>query len=117
MIPQRGAPIAKETSRPMRLVIATDGFGQCAMPFGKIGITISSRAFSAAAHGHKWGIWLCWILDRTPWLGFGRDANGCPHGKQAILHDIARCDDALWELTEPETQAYMDKFPDMVPDA
>ena len=76
----------------LRIVIAFDQFVQALLREGTPGITISSRAGTAAAHGHRWGCWLCWLLDRA-W-GFG----GLGHCESAIRHDIERAQAVIYEL-------------------
>jgi hypothetical protein len=78
----------------LRVAIAFDQFVQACCNKGTIGITISARAGTAEAHGKRWGIWLSWLLDRTP--GFG----GPGHCLAAIRNDRLRAHVVLKELSE-----------------
>lgn len=90
----------------MRVCIAWDGLVQACTNFGTIGITISSRAGTAAAHGHKWGLITWWLLDRV-WP-FGRDpTTGESHCKGAIRNDIARAQAAIDQLNDPVVVDYL----------
>ena len=72
----------------LRVAIGLDAFIESFFHFGLLGVTISSRIGTAAAHGHRWGKVGWWLLDRV-WP-FGCDADGTPHCVSAIEHDIAR---------------------------
>ena len=95
----------------LRVSIGLDAFIQSWFRFGTLGITISSRSASAAAHGHRWGLIMWWILDRL-WP-FGKDpVNGRPHCKGAVESDIARAQSVIAELQGDGTlQEYLKKFP------
>lgn len=82
----------------LRVLIALDALVQITWRYGVPGVTISSRAGTAKAHGHKWGCWLCDFLDRAWWIGFGRDPDGTGHCESAIKHDRERAEAALKEL-------------------
>jgi hypothetical protein len=77
----------------LRIAIALDACIQAFFRFGVPGVTISSRIGTAAAHGHKWGIAGSWLLDHTPWLGFGPG-----HCASAIVNDRLRALAVLDEL-------------------
>jgi len=72
---------------------------------------ITNTYASAAAHGHRWGLIMWWILDRL-WP-FGKDpVNGRPHCKGAVESDIARAQSVIAELQGDGTlQEYLKKFP------
>lgn len=89
----------------LRVAIAFDGFVQACANKGTIGITISSRAGTAAAHGHRWGLVSWWLLDRI-WP-FGKDADGSSHCKSAIRNDILRAQKAIDELNDPIVVEYL----------
>ena len=90
----------------LRVCIALDGFVQAVTNRGTIGITISSRAGTAAAHGHKWGLLAWWLLDHT-WP-FGKNPiTGESHCAGAIRSDIARARKAIIELHDPVVTAYL----------
>ena len=90
----------------LRVAIAVDGFVQACANRGTIGITISARAGTAAAHGHRWGLSLWWLLDRA-WP-FGRDpVTGESHCHAAILNDKKRAQAAIDELNDPVVTAYL----------
>ncbi len=90
----------------LRVCIALDGFVQAITNRGTIGITISSRAGTAAAHGHRWGLVTWWLLDRV-WP-FGRNkVTGESHCAGAIRNDIARARAAIIELCDPVVTAYL----------
>lgn len=73
-----------------RILIAFDGLCQAFCRFGTIGVTISARAATARAKGHRWGCWLCgYFLDRV-------SDNHCD---RARLGDIRRAQAAIDELT------------------
>ena len=93
----------------LRVAIGLDAFCQAVFRFGTLGITISSRAGTAAAHGHRWGYVMWWLLDRV-WP-FGPDLDGRPHCASAIVNDIARAKAAIVELEDPVVQAYLKQFP------
>lgn len=52
------------------------------------GETISARAATARAHGHRWGCWLCRVLD---WIEEG-------HCAAAIANDRRRAREVLDDL-------------------
>jgi len=90
----------------LRVAIAIDGFVQACANRGTIGITISARAGTAAAHGHRWGLWMWWLLDRM-WP-FGRDpVTGKSHCHGAIDNDKLRAQAAIDELNDPVVTAYL----------
>ena len=89
----------------LRVAIALDGFVQALSNKGTIGITISSRIGTAAAHGHRWGLVGWWLLDHV-WP-FGRDADGTSHCHGAILNDRKRAQAAIDELNDPVVVAYL----------
>lgn len=91
----------------LRVCIALDGFVQACCHFGTIGVTISARAGTAAAHGHRWGLVAWWLLDRV-WP-FGKDADGTSHCKSAIHNDVARARKVISELTDPVVVDYLAK--------
>ena len=94
----------------LRVAIGLDAFCQAVFRFGTLGITISSRAGTAAAHGHRWGYVMWWLLDRV-WP-FGKNpVTGRPHCKGAIESDIARAKAAIAELEDPVVQEYLKRFP------
>lgn len=73
---------------------------------------MSSRIGTAAAHGHLWGKIGWWLLDHTPWLGFGKDpVTGESHCKSAIKNDILRAEAAIAELYDPVVQEFLSKLP------
>ena len=80
-----------------RISIAIDALGQAFFRYGNIGVTISSRAGTADAHGKRWGCWLCKMLDRI-------DPNHC---KKAIRNDRLRAHAVLKELGDPRVAAYL----------
>ena len=80
----------------LRTLIAFDALLQVMWRRGQPGVTMSSRIGTAAAHGHRWGIVGSWLLDKTPWLGFGPG-----HCEAAICNDILRARAAIVELTDP----------------
>lgn len=88
----------------LRLAIGLDAFVQAFFRFGVLGVTISSRIGTAAAHGHAWGVCGSWLLDKTPWLGFGPN-----HCRDAICNDILRNRAAIVELTDPVVVAFFAK--------
>jgi len=77
----------------LRIAIALDAFVQATFRVGVIGVTISARAGTAKAHGHRWGCWLCAALDHATWIGFGPG-----HCEQAIISDRERALLVLREL-------------------
>jgi len=90
----------------LRVCIAFDGFVQACLNRGTIGITISSRAGTAAAHGHRWGLIMWWLLDHT-WP-FGKNpVTGESHCAAAIRNDIMRARKAILELHDPVVTAYL----------
>ena len=94
----------------LRVSIGLDAFIQSWFRFGTLGITISSRSASAAAHGHRWGLILWWVLDRM-WP-FGRDpVSGRPHCKGAVESDIARAKEVIAQLEDPQLTAYLELYP------
>lgn len=94
----------------LRLAIGLDSFVQAFSHFGTLGITISSRIGTAAAHGHRWGLIGWWLLDHT-WP-FGRDPiTGESHCKGAIKNDIIRAQAAIDELQDPVVVAYLATLP------
>lgn len=82
----------------LRVAIGLDAFVESFFHFGLLGVTISSRIGTAAAHGHVWGRCGWWLLDRV-WP-FGCDADGTPHCVSAIEHDIARAKQVIAYLTD-----------------
>ncbi len=76
----------------LRFWLAFDLFVQaCAWWWrGPPGITISSQAETARFHGHRWGVWLCKVLD---WME-------CDHCKNARLNDMRRAKEAYDALRE-----------------
>lgn len=91
----------------LRLAIGLDAFVQAFFHFGVLGVTISSRCGTAAAHGHRWGLVGWWLLDHT-WP-FGKDpVTGESHCAGAIRNDILRAKAAIAELEDdPVVQAYL----------
>ena len=90
----------------LRVAIALDGFVQACTNFGTIGITLSSRIGTAAAHGHRYGLIGWWLLDRC-WP-FGKDpVSGQSHCHAAILNDKKRAQAAIDELNDPVVTAYL----------
>jgi len=90
----------------LRVCIGFDAFVQSLFRFGTLGITISSRAGTAAAHGHRWGLITWWLLDHC-WP-FGKDKiTGESHCAGAIRNDIARARAAVLELSDPVVQNYI----------
>ena len=71
-----------------RVLIAIDACIQAFFRRGVPGVTISSRAATARARGHRWGCVLCRFLD---WLDPG-------HCAKAIRSDRRRARAALKEL-------------------
>ncbi|MGH9807526.1 MAG: hypothetical protein ACRD9W_09755 [Terriglobia bacterium] len=87
------------TSWGLRVLIALDALIQITWRGGNPGITMSSRIGTAAAHGHAWGRYGFWLLDHTPWLGFGRDpVTGQSHCIGAMRNDVLRARQAEHEL-------------------
>lgn len=84
----------------LRVAIGLDAFVESFFHFGLLGVTISSRIGTAAAHGHRWGKVGWWLLDRV-WP-FGCDADGTPHCVSAIKHDIARGRQVVAYLTSDQ---------------
>lgn len=94
----------------LRLAIGLDAFVQAFFRFGTLGVTISSRIGTAAAHGHRWGLVGWWLLDRV-WP-FGKDpVTGVSHCKSAIANDILRAQAAIAELQDPVVVAYLATLP------
>ena len=94
----------------LRVCIGLDAFIQSFFRFGTLGVTISSRAATGAAHGHRWGLILWWVLDRM-WP-FGRDpVSGRPHCKGAVESDIARAKAVIAQLEDPQLTAYLELYP------
>ncbi len=94
----------------LRVSIAWDGTWQAMANYGTIGITISARALTAAAHGHHWGEFMFWLLDRL-WP-FGRDpVTGKSHCVSARENDILRAQRAIAELNDPVVLAYIKTLP------
>lgn len=90
----------------LRVAIGLDAFVESFFHFGLLGVTISSRIGTAAAHGHRWGKVGWWLLDRV-WP-FGCDQDGTPHCVSAIQHDIARGRQVVSYLTsDPIVNAYV----------
>ena len=90
----------------LRVAIGTDALLQACSNFGTLGITISARAGTAAAHGHSWGLFLWWLLDHT-WP-FGKNpVTGESHCAAAIRNDVARARKAIRELNDPVVVAYL----------
>lgn len=90
----------------LRVAIALDQLLQASGHWGKPGITISARAGTAAAHGHRWGLITWRLLDRI-WP-FGRDpVTGESHCAGAIRNDILRAKAAIAELEDPIVTAYL----------
>jgi len=89
----------------LRTLIALDALLQVMWRRGQPGVTMSSRIGTAASHGHRWGVYASWLLDKTPWLGFGPG-----HCHEAICNDILRARAAIVELTDPVvTKFYADR--------
>lgn len=82
----------------LRMLIAFDALIALTWRYGTPGVTMSSRFGTAAAHGHRYGIWASYCLDRMGWLGFGRDADGTSHCCSAFRGDIGRNIAGLWEI-------------------
>lgn len=98
------------TSYWLRISIALDAFLQVFLRRGNIGVTISSRIGTAAAHGHRWGLIGWWLLDHC-WP-FGKDPiTGESHCKGAIKNDILRAELALEELRDPVVQEFLKNLP------
>lgn len=102
--------VKSELEYILRIWIAIDAMVQASFRFGNIGVTISSRIGTAAAHGHRWGLIGWWLLDHT-WP-FGKDpVTGESHCKSAIENDIIRAKAAITELEDPIVQAYLKNLP------
>lgn len=82
----------------MRLLIAVDALIALTWRYAVPGVTMSSRFGTSAAHGHRYGKVMSWVLDHTPWLGFGKDADGTSHCCSAFRGDIGRNIAGLWEI-------------------
>ena len=89
----------------LRVAIAIDAMLQAWLRFGTIGVTISSRIGTAAAHGHAWGIAFAWLLEQGPLRIFF----GPGHCAGAIRHDIERARAAIAELSDPVVSAYANR--------
>lgn len=87
----------------LRVVIALDACGQAFLRFGTLGVTLSARIGTAAAHGHAWGHAGVWVLERSIPL---RWIFGPGHCAGAIRHDIERARAAIAELSDPVVSAY-----------
>ena len=74
----------------IRILIALDMVLQACLHCGVIGITISSRAYTAKVHGHRWGILLVGFLDL-----FEKD-----HCRKSLEADRARAQAVLDSLKE-----------------
>lgn len=72
----------------IRLLIAYDAFLQAISNKGTLGICISTRAYTAKVHGHRWGIWLDRQLNRIQpnhcWLSLEGDRRRA----QAVLDEL-----------------------------
>jgi hypothetical protein len=95
----------------LRVCIGLDAFIQAFFNMGVLGVTISSRIGTAAAHGHRWGLVGWWLLDRV-WP-FGRDkVTGRPHCKGAVISDLYRAQVlVVKELSDPVLTEYLKQFP------
>lgn len=91
----------------LRVCIGLDAFVQSFFRFGTLGITISSRCASAAAHGHRWGLVGWWLLDHC-WP-FGKDpVTGMSHCHGAVLSDIQRALSVCDQLgNDPVLEEYL----------
>ncbi len=78
----------------VRVLIAFDQFVQATFRLGTPGVTISSRAGTASAHGHRWGHCGCWLLNKA--RVFKED-----HCRNAIRHDLDRARAVIAELSDP----------------
>ena len=82
----------------IRILIAWDQCWQSLLRFGKTGICISTRAYTAYVHGHRWGIFFNW------WLGkLQKD-----HCWQSLLGDMNRAKEVIVDLSQympPEQRA------------
>lgn len=87
----------------LRVAIAIDAMLQAWSHFGTIGVTISGRIGTAAAHGHAWGVAAQWLLERSYPL---RWIFGPGHCAGAIRHDIERARAAIAELSDPVVSAF-----------
>ncbi len=74
----------------LRFWLAVDCFAQALLNRGQLGITISARSETARYHGHKWGCYLCKLLD-----AIDRD-----HCHNARLNDMKRAKAAYDALRE-----------------
>lgn len=91
----------------LRVCIAVDGCLQAFTHFGTIGITISSRIGTAAAHGHRYGLIGWWLLDHVWPFSRTLAMTGESHCAAAIRNDIARARAAIIELHDPVVIAYL----------
>ncbi len=85
----------------LRVLIALDAFIQALFNRGVIGVTISSRCGTGVAHGHRWALWLNWLLEHTSWIGFGPG-----HCCSAIENDKLRAKAAIAELSDPVVERF-----------
>lgn len=104
---------------PLRVSIGFDTLAQAMLRVGKLGITISARAWTAKCNGHAWGIWMVdfldWAVIRIRWhdrivysIGFGKDlVTGESHCLQAWRNDQLRAQAAINELRDDSVINYM----------
>ena len=74
----------------LRCWIAIDQCIQAFLNRGIIGVTLSARAETARYHNHKWGCYLCKILD---WI----DKDHCHNAR---VNDMRRAKDAYDSLRD-----------------
>lgn len=82
----------------LRVSIALDIACQAPWRDGLVGVTMSSRIGTAAAHGHRWGLAAQWLLERAYPL---RWVFGPGHCRGAVQHDIERAEAAIASLSDP----------------
>jgi len=98
------------TAYLLRLAIGFDAFVQAFFHYGTLGVTISSRCGTAAAHGHRWGLVGWYLLDRC-WPFRKDPVTGRSHCASAIDNDIKRARAAIAELEDPVVQTYIGPAP------